>query len=198
MNSKKVNMTPYYLIAIIISVWGLINTPRYPGNFRFAKIKTIGEYSVYEDHRIPPGMISSMIVDDGKIFIYYEDYAVVNIYSIDGVFQYGIQGHTIDNGRGDFSYIDQKLYLFSKAHVVYVFDQKELIEVVDGVYERSKYDYYENNYRVNNKQTTYENETYILLREQNQIIKQIENEEVQIVLDLTKDSKGGAARQTNY
>jgi len=181
-----VNMTPFYILVSIICIWGMINSPRHPGTYHFTKITLPGEYIIYEDHRIPPGEITSMIVDDGKIFLYYDNYAIVNVYTTEGDFQYGIQVYTLKNGRGDFSYIDQKLYIFSKASIVYVIDGMDVVKIVDFASERVRYKNYEEKYRTGEKNTVYEGVTYRLLKEQDQVAKQDSNGNTHIVLDLTQ------------
>lgn len=101
----------------------------------FSKLPDIGsEKDAYEIHSveyIPREKISNFIVDSGKIYVFYENSALVNVYETDGSFEYGIQISTIPNGKGGVAIDGGKLYFCSRRSIIFVFEDGRLLETVD-------------------------------------------------------------------
>jgi len=173
-----------FLILILITVVVIYYKPLPSEEFRFDNRLEPGEYIVYQEEHIPSGEITSMIVDDGFIFLFYDPYGVVNVYSTDGIFQYGIQVYTIADGYGDFAYIDSNLYIFARGNQVYKFEKTEFLTVVDAAQELERFRRYERLYLSVEKSTMYNGEQYYLLKDVNKVTKKSIAGEFITVIDL--------------
>lgn len=89
-------------------------------------VKSDGWWLVYEEERVPRDEADAMIAADGQLFLYYEDYALVNVYSTEGAFLRGYQIETISNGVGGIGYKDGILYIDGKSGF-YGFRSDELV-----------------------------------------------------------------------
>ena len=112
-------------------------------NEHFDTIPTIegedkSEYILHRTQLLPREDITSFAVDDGKIYIYYDKAALINVYGTDGSFRYGIQISTIPNGRGDIAALDGKLYIESRRSIIFVFQDEQLVDSIepDNSYEK--------------------------------------------------------------
>ena len=112
-------------------------------NEHFDTIPTIegedkSEYILHRTQLLPREDITSFIVDDGKIYIYYDKAALINVYGTDGSFRYGIQISTIPNGRGDIAALDGKLYIESRRSIIFIFQDEQLVDSIepDNSYEK--------------------------------------------------------------
>ena len=112
-------------------------------NEHFDTIPTIegedkSEYILHRTQLLPREDITSFAVDDGKIYIYYDKAALINVYETDGSFRYGIQISTIPNGRGDIAALDGKLYIESRRSIIFIFQDEQLVDSIepDNSYEK--------------------------------------------------------------
>ena len=112
-------------------------------NEHFDTIPTIegedkSEYILHRTQLVPREDITSFAVDDGKIYIYYDKAALINVYGTDGSFRYGIQISTIPNGRGDIAALDGKLYIESRRSIIFIFQDEQLVDSIepDNSYEK--------------------------------------------------------------
>ena len=112
-------------------------------NEHFDTIPTIegedkSEYILHRTQHLPREDITSFAVDDGKIYIYYDKAALINVYGTDGSFRYGIQISTIPNGRGDIAALDGKLYIESRRSIIFIFQDEQLVDSIepDNSYEK--------------------------------------------------------------
>ena len=112
-------------------------------NEHFDTIPTVegedkSEYILHRTQLLPREDITSFAVDDGKIYIYYDKSALINVYGTDGSFQYGIQISTIPNGRGDIAALDGKLYIESRRSIIFIFQDEQLVDSIepDNSYEK--------------------------------------------------------------
>ena len=112
-------------------------------NEHFDTIPTIegedkSEYILHRTQLLPREDITSFAVDDGKIYIYYDKAALINVYGTDGSFRYGIQISTIPNGRGDIAALDGKLYIESRRSIIFIFQDEQLVDSIepDNSYEK--------------------------------------------------------------
>ena len=96
------------------------------------------EYILHRTQLLPREDITSFAVDDGKIYIYYDKAALINVYGTDGSFRYGIQISTIPNGRGDIAALDGKLYIESRRSIIFIFQDEQLVDSIepDNSYEK--------------------------------------------------------------
>ena len=112
-------------------------------NEHFDTIPTIegedkSEYILHRTQLLPREDITSFAVDDGKIYIYYDKAALINVYGTDGSFRYGIQISTVPNGRGDIAALDGKLYIESRRSIIFIFQDEQLVDSIepDNSYEK--------------------------------------------------------------
>ena len=146
--------------------------------------EVIGKYVIHKTPQIPPHQeITTMLVEDGKIFLYFDLDGVVNVYSVDGVFLYGIQVKSSTSGRGDIAYADQKLYIFSRENHIYVFEDQKLIEHVEFAQEKEKYRHFEKLLLTKDDSYIYGGETYYLLKTVSMVTKVVDGKRV-VVIDL--------------
>ena len=113
-------------------------------NEHFDTIPTIegedkSEYILHRTQLLPREDITSFAVDDGKIYIYYDKAALINVYGTDGSFRYGIQISTIPNGRGDIAALDGKLYIESRRSIIFIFQDEQLVDSIEPVNNYEKY-----------------------------------------------------------
>ena len=96
------------------------------------------KYILHRTQLLPREDITSFAVDDGKIYIYYDKAALINVYGTDGSFRYGIQISTIPNGRGDIAALDGKLYIESRRSIIFIFQDEQLVDSIepDNSYEK--------------------------------------------------------------
>ena len=88
--------------------------------------KADGWWWVCEEERVPRDEADALIAADGQLFLYYEDQALVNVYSTGGQFLRGYQIETISNGVGGVGYRDGVLYIDGKSGI-YGFRGEELV-----------------------------------------------------------------------
>lgn len=85
-----------------------------------------GWWWVCEEERVPRNEAAALIAADGQLFLYYEDQALVNVYSTEGQFLRGYQIETVGKGFGGIGYRDGVLYINGKSGI-YGFRGEELV-----------------------------------------------------------------------
>lgn len=108
----------------------------------FAEISPIEEKNRYIVHRemlSPRENVAVFIVSEENIFVYYDKSALVNVYSRNGNYCYGIQISTMKSGHGDIAFQNDLLYIKSHGAAIALFYQDQFIEWVDPAYNREKY-----------------------------------------------------------
>lgn len=110
----------------------------------FDSIPTIGgednsEYILHRTEHIPREDVTSFIVDNGKIYIFYDEAALINVYDTAGSFEYGIQLSTIQNGHGDIATLDRKLFAKSRRGIILIFQDGQMVESIDPYSSYEKY-----------------------------------------------------------
>lgn len=134
----------YILICIIIlfiifstAVWLLAKE----GFDTISKIRSEDDskYIIHRTELVPREDITSFCVDNGNIYVFYDETALVNVYGTDGSFKYGIQVSTIRNGRGNITAFDGKLYIESRNPIIFVFQDDQIVESIDFHSDYEKY-----------------------------------------------------------
>lgn len=87
------------------------------------------EYAVHMEELVPREEATALLVADGMIFLYYEDSGLVNAYTTEGEFQYGVQIADGNNGRGSIGYSGGRLYVKARVKGIFVFEGTELVQV---------------------------------------------------------------------
>ena len=83
-------------------------------------------FRILDEEYVPRDVVSSFQATDDGVYVFYDLRGLLNIYSPDGEFLYGIQFPTIKNGHGDFMVDDHVLYIKTRSNGIYVFDGKIL------------------------------------------------------------------------
>ena len=158
-------------------------------NEHFDTIPTIegedkSEYILHRTQLLPREDITSFAVDDGKIYIYYDKAALINVYGTDGSFRYGIQISTIPNGRGDIAALDGKLYIESRRSIIFIFQDEQLVDSIEPDNSYEKYISARANFS-SEKKTADDIYNYQLSVSNNDIIRQ---DTLETVIDLPQKS----------
>lgn len=85
-------------------------------------------FRVLEEEYILRNDLTEFVVARDSLILFYDGAGLVNIYSLEGQFRYGIQVERIDNGSGKIGVLDDRLYIEARGGRVYIFSGTELIE----------------------------------------------------------------------
>ena len=96
-------------------------------------------YILHQTEQVPREDVTSFIVNNGKIYIFYDETALINVYDTAGSFEYGIQISTIPNGHGDIATLDEKLFVKSRRSIIFIFQDGQMIESIDPYSSYEKY-----------------------------------------------------------
>ena len=181
-------MKKQFLCIVLIGVFLItISQPYLRARINASNAEATSEYIIHKTPQIPPYQeITSMVIEDGKIFLFFDAEGLVNVYSIDGVFQYALQVNSSTSGRGDIAYNDEKLYIFTRENHIYVFEDQKLIQHIEFAQEKEKYRRYEKSLLSENNSNIYEGETYYLLRTVSMVTKVTADGESVVVINLQK------------
>ena len=74
--------------------------------------------------------ITQIASDDNNLYILFNSYNVVQVYTLDGIYQYsiGVRAHT--NGRNQIATRDNSLYISDKQSNIYIFKDGSLAQFV--------------------------------------------------------------------
>ena len=134
----------YILLSCIVVCTIFLAAMWFLSKESFASIPTIGgedksEYILHRTEQVPREDVTSFIVDNGKIYIFYDETALINVYDTAGSFEYGIQISTIQNSHGDIATLDGKLYVKSRRSIIFIFQDGQMIESIDPYSSYEKY-----------------------------------------------------------
>ena len=90
------------------------------------------EHIIHEQEMIPKENVDIFIAGDGKLFVFFIDNELINVYDELGSFLYGIQLPDGQNGRSDMAFRDGKLYVDNRGSGYYVFEGKNLLRFERG------------------------------------------------------------------
>lgn len=90
-------------------------------------------FLLHGKEQIPREEIDIYIVHEGKLYLFYIDNELINVYSDTGEFLYGIQFPDAQNGRSDMACHDGLLYVDVRGSGYYVFDGVNLLRHEQGV-----------------------------------------------------------------
>lgn len=114
------------------------------------------QYVLHQAELVPREDIRSFIVDSEKIYLLYDNAALVNVYGTDGRFQYGIQVSTIKNGHSDIAVVNGSLYFDSRRSIVFVFQGTQLVKTFDPNMNQEDYLSTRTYFSAENTSSTYE------------------------------------------
>ena len=166
---RRVGMIVLLALIFIDAVFLVIMT----GGENFDTVPTLDAnelYRIVNTELIPREEVSTFCVTDSVLALFYESQGLVNIYSLEGSFLYGLQVITLRNGIGDIAVEDDYLYIKPRGNRIFVFKEKELIR--SFLYSEDSTEYRRIEQILNrSKNHVLNDETYHYLSETNQIIK---------------------------
>ena len=112
------------------------------------KSKTVVSFKVVNAEYHNKYASSITTSDEKRLYLYYEEFGIVNVYAVDGDFLYQLRFGHLPTGKGAIAVIDGLLYVKSRGSIIYVVKEKELIEAVVSSYDDwlngdRKYQYYQ-------------------------------------------------------
>lgn len=99
-----------------------------------------GTYELRQEELIPREDVGILIAADGKIYLYYTENELINVYTSNGEFLYGFQFPDCQNGISDMHYEDGLLYVDDRGTGIYVFDGNNLIRFEERHYQNEGHD----------------------------------------------------------
>ena len=87
---------------------------------------------IHEQELVPKENVDLFIAGDGKLYVFFIDNELINVYDDTGSFLYGIQLPDGQNGRSDMAYQDGKLYVDNRGSGYHVFEGKNLLRFERG------------------------------------------------------------------
>lgn len=115
-----------YLIvfAAIIAAAFFLNESEEFANVR--PIEEDGDYRIHTEQLVPREFPEAIIPEDGKIYCFFLEAELINVYSEDGAYLYGIQYADGRNGKSEVVCRDGRLYIDARTAGIYVFEGTEL------------------------------------------------------------------------
>ncbi|MBE6950882.1 MAG: PQQ-like beta-propeller repeat protein [Ruminococcaceae bacterium] len=83
-------------------------------------------YQIFAEEKIPREKADELLAADGSVYLYYEDFGLVNVYTTEGAYQWSYQVAPGKNGVGGIGYADGIFYLRSRSNGVFAFKGTEL------------------------------------------------------------------------
>ena len=96
------------------------------GFAKLQEIKEDGWWVIGEEERVPRQDVTAFLVADGELYLFYEQYGLVNAYTVDGGFLRSYQVEVLSNGVGGIGWQDGVLYIDGRGGI-YGFRGTELV-----------------------------------------------------------------------
>ena len=131
MNKKMIRS---FLAIVCIIMFLITSAKEWSHSNQIEKLQSDSEFKVIYDEYVPMCEIrdSDWFVIDDKIYVLFEDYSYVNVYSIRGKFLYSIQTYHMRNGATRIAYKDGLFVIYTRSGGVYLFDGSEKKEYISG------------------------------------------------------------------
>lgn len=138
MRSKPVKVI-YVVVLVILLVSGfwLLETEEFD---TVRSLKGDGDYLLHTEELIPRASPDILIAEDGKLFLFYIESELVNVYAVSGEFLYGIQFPDGNKGNSDMFYKDDCLYVDARLSGIYIFQDTQLIRFEEQHYKNEGHD----------------------------------------------------------
>lgn len=162
------------LVLIFINAFLLV---KLTGEERFDTVPPLEEdeyYRILNTELIPREEVTTFCVTDSVIVLFYDVQGLVNVYSLEGSFLYGLQVTTLRNGTGDIAVEDDYLYIKARGNRMFVFKEKELIRSFRYSEDPTEFRSIEQIIE-GNKNHSINEEAYHYLPDTNQIVKRTPN-----------------------
>lgn len=121
----------YILVAIciiLISVIVLSILISHEGFSNILPLEAEEKYRILTDELVPREEISLFLVTEELIFVYFDYNGIINIYTQDGIFLYGLQIDSLKNGVGDIAFREGILYIKARGNMIYLFKETVLVD----------------------------------------------------------------------
>lgn len=108
----------------------------------FSKVLPIeerGEHRILTEQLVPREFPETILAEDGKIFCFFLESELINVYSDSGAYLYGIQVSDGSNGRSDVAYRDGRLYVKARVAGIYVFEGTTLVRFEEQSTHNDRY-----------------------------------------------------------
>lgn len=125
------------LLALVIAAFWVMDSEDFDS---VRPIEGDGNYQLHPQEQIPRTAPDILIAEDGKLFLFYIDTELVNVYTDAGEFLYGIQFPDGRNGRSDMMVKDGLLYVDARVSGIYVFDGTALLRFEEQSIHNGNYD----------------------------------------------------------
>ena len=180
----------YILICSVIVCANFLTAKWFLSKESFDSIPSIegeddGEYILHCTELVPREDVTSFIVDNETIYIFFDETALINVYDTAGSFEYGIQLSAFPNGKGDIATLDGKLFVMSRRGNIFVFQDGQMVESIDYYSNSEKY-FSTRKMFSEEKNTVDGGYNYQLSESGNDIIRQ---ETQEIIIDLPEKSR---------
>lgn len=109
------------------------------GFSRIQPLRTDEAYRIYTEEQVPREDLSLYLVTDERIFLYYDYEGVINVYSLEGNFLFGLQIQSLRNGTGDIAFSKGFLYIKARGNTIYIFDDMTLVSSFDRADNPNEY-----------------------------------------------------------
>lgn len=129
MRKQKTRPTPKILLALltVICLITYIVLLQREGFAAVTRYKDLGKYRIYSEEKVPRAGSPSFTVSEDQIYIFYENVGLINVYTAQGDFCYGIHVGCLSNGKGDFTVDRGTLYLKCRGNIAYTFTGTTLL-----------------------------------------------------------------------
>lgn len=172
-----------FLVIAFAAVWMMSHE-------EFDQVRAIegsGTYLLHEQQLIPKENVDIFLAGEGKLFVFFEENELVNVYASDGSFLYGIQFPDFANGKSDMAFREGKLYVDARGSGRYVFQGTKLLQFEDqSIYNDTYHELdacFQNEYPHTDGEYTY---TYV--KAENKFVRSA-NDQSRDVLQFPKRNK---------
>lgn len=86
-----------------------------------------GDYRIHTKQLVPREFPETIIPENGKIYCFFLEAELINVYGEDGEYLYGIQYADGRNGKSEIICRDGRLYIDARTAGIYVFEGTELV-----------------------------------------------------------------------
>ena len=127
MSGFKVKIAVILLLMIItagvftLNIVGLLLGPEY-------RADEVGSPLVVYEEFGSTSELTQLYSYDKMLYLVYGNDSVIQVYSTEGVFQYGIIVYDHSNGRTEIAVIGDKLYILDKVSNIYIFSNHEFTD----------------------------------------------------------------------
>lgn len=165
------------IISLVLILTNIFLLAKLTGEECFDTVPPLEEdayYRILTTELIPRDNITTFCVTDSAIVLFYDVQGLVNVYSLEGSFLYGLQVTTLQNGIGDLAVEDECLYIKARGNRMFVFKEQELVR--SFLYHEDPTEFRRMEQVMEGKQNHSVNEeSYHYLSEANQIVKHTPN-----------------------